>query len=220
MKKIVRLTESDLHRIVKESLGRILKESEDDVLEQTIEKCRRPYRNFKYNGNEADRYTDTLSEMMEDDKSNPQIKVLRKKIEDLRKKQFDLLNFILSLVNSNGEKLLSIGDELSPNDDFWYGPYLENGQDGEYEHFYEIFKICMDSGKSFLDSRQEFFERRNQKQKEDNDWKNAQEMHRQKEMQNALKDKWIEDYKAPSNTPFNVKGKMKLDPKDLNKKRW
>ena len=37
-KNIIRLTESDLHRIVKESVGRMLKENEFDAAQQKAEK--------------------------------------------------------------------------------------------------------------------------------------------------------------------------------------
>lgn len=40
MKKIIRLTESDLHRIVKESVQRILREINDDYPRLSVERSR------------------------------------------------------------------------------------------------------------------------------------------------------------------------------------
>ena len=40
MKHVIRLTESDLHRIVKESVQRILKEIKDDYPRLSVEKSR------------------------------------------------------------------------------------------------------------------------------------------------------------------------------------
>ena len=45
MKKIIRLTESDIHRIVKESVNRMLREEEDDF--------ESPYKKFKGNGTQV-----------------------------------------------------------------------------------------------------------------------------------------------------------------------
>lgn len=43
MKKIVRLTESDLNNIIKESVGKILKETSDDYDSNLDEGQERPY---------------------------------------------------------------------------------------------------------------------------------------------------------------------------------
>lgn len=65
MKKIIRLTESDLHRIVKESVQRILKEVEDNYPRLSVEKSRPSDlppgdKDIKYNGDIPQEVWDAL----------------------------------------------------------------------------------------------------------------------------------------------------------------
>ena len=65
MKKIIRLTEGDLHRIVKESVKRILKEAEDNYPRLSVEKSRPSDlppgdEDIKYNGDIPQEVWDAL----------------------------------------------------------------------------------------------------------------------------------------------------------------
>lgn len=218
------LMENRFRRIIHESVKSVLNEMEGvSSLEQAVEKCRRSYRNYRMCGNDAEGLCDKLSDIMENEPDNPLKEQLINKIDALREKQYNLLEFIVNLINGcEGQygELLAIEKEQFPNADFWYGPCLTGGDSIEGESFVEIFRIAMNKGKSFTEAEDEYYDQEAARREASEEWDRTQEQNRLQRLRDVAGENWIDDYEAPANFPLKVVGKIQLSDKDLNKKRW
>ena len=139
-KKLIRLTESDLHRIVKESVQRILAENgENEGLFDFFKKKKQPVQQKPLGSNLPDGVYKDLKTAAYGSASNSRVKVyvIQTNIGNLYVGGSDMrkINEILKQLRQNGIRVSNYDEKVVDNPNYNGLRYRDDGHTGEREHF-------------------------------------------------------------------------------------
>ena len=214
----VRISESQLRKLISESVKRALRESEEasesrtkEGFDRLVMSCSGPYQKYIDIVNRAE----DMAYKIEDPR-NPDDPTARRVLKLIEREKEILDNIAEKINNVFGfERVFVEFENENPYSEAFGFYLLSSGEDSEDYYFTRTLKEALRSGKPFSQVDGEEEERA---RKSEADFKRREEEGFNKQMKNIHGEKWHPGKDEKS--PFKSFGKIDLSSKDLNKKRW